>query len=540
MAPAFFYIGSVLATLVFLFLFRVYTRKLASLPLPPGPAPLPIVGNLHQNPKSHPWLQYHEWSKIYGPIIHLSMLGQSVIILSTSKAAHDLLAKQGGTFSDRPRFVMAAELALKGMHMLLRPYDARFKLHQKMESPVLNERAAVAYLSFQELESSQLLFDLLKSAGGSGADCHEYLERTTASIIYALFYGYRLKSASEPVLVSAHSVNHEFDQLAQVGKYLVDSFPVLQNLPSFLAPWKLEAENHWQRQCALHVGNLQRGLQASTWNFCKQMTAYLSTQDIEMSTEELALDIGIMADAAMDASTETLCWFLVACVTDTTGFMAEAQLYLDEVVGRDRLPTFNDRPRLPYIDAIVEEVLRWRPAGAAGVPHYTKVGSTYKGYRIPANSVVIANHWAITREETVFGTDVESFRPSRWLNAKGNVGQLRDLPTVGFGYGRRICPGRHVARNGLWIVIARLLWAFNIKPGLSKGGERIEVDSTASTDGLVTKPLRFKTTLEPRGEWSRKIIMSECDTHGVAYTEMLDLIGESLAAKSGITAKHSN
>ncbi|KAI1868946.1 hypothetical protein JX265_006925 [Neoarthrinium moseri] len=467
------------------------------------------------------------------------MLGQSVIILSITKAAHDLLAKKGSIFSDRPRFVMASELALKGMHMLLRPYDARFKLHQRMESQVLNERAAVVYLPFQELESRQLLLDLLKNAGGSGTDCHEYLERTTASIIYALFYGYRLKSASEPVLLAAHAVNHEFDQLAQVGKYLVDSFPVLNNLPSFLAPWKAEAEDHWQRNCALHVGNLQRGLRDRAWNFCKQMGGYLDTQAIEMSPEELALDIGIMADAALDASTGTLYWFLVACVTDDGGFMAEAQFCLDKVVGRDRLPTFEDRPRLPYIDAIVEEVLRWRPAGAAGVPHFTKVGGTYEGYRIPANSVVIANHWAITREEAVFGPDVESFRPSRWLDSINNSGQLRDLPTVGFGYGRRVCPGRHVARNSLWIVIARLLWAFNITPGLSKRGERIEVDSTATTDGLVTKPLRFKATLEPRGEWSRKIILSGCDTQGVAHAEMLDRIGENLAAKSGATGQHS-
>ena len=85
-------------------LFVVMRRKsTSSLPLPPGPKPLPIIGNVHQAPKSHGWRTYREWSQEYGPIVHLNMLGQPVIILSTSEVAHDLLSKRGATFSDRPR-----------------------------------------------------------------------------------------------------------------------------------------------------------------------------------------------------------------------------------------------------------------------------------------------------------------------------------------------------------------------------------------------------------------------------------------------------
>jgi Cytochrome P450 len=78
-------------------------KTASSLPLPPGPKPLPIIGNVHQAPKSHGWRTYREWSEEYGPIVHVNMLGQPVIILSTSEVAHDLLAKRGAKFSDRPR-----------------------------------------------------------------------------------------------------------------------------------------------------------------------------------------------------------------------------------------------------------------------------------------------------------------------------------------------------------------------------------------------------------------------------------------------------
>lgn len=78
----------------------------SSLPLPPGPRPLPLIGNVHQAPNSHAWLHFTEWGKEYGPIFYMNMLGKHLVVLSTSKAAHELLAKRGATFSDRaPLFV---------------------------------------------------------------------------------------------------------------------------------------------------------------------------------------------------------------------------------------------------------------------------------------------------------------------------------------------------------------------------------------------------------------------------------------------------
>lgn len=73
------------------------------------------------------WLQWQEWSKTYGPVIYLNMLGQPIVILHSAKAAQDLLARRGAIYSDRPRLVLAAELALKGLHLLLMPYDAQYK-----------------------------------------------------------------------------------------------------------------------------------------------------------------------------------------------------------------------------------------------------------------------------------------------------------------------------------------------------------------------------------------------------------------------------
>jgi hypothetical protein len=120
-----FLLTSILALVASLLAWRAHVRR--TLPLPPGPPPAPIIGNVHQVPKQRPWLQYHKWGQEYGPVVHLDMLGQPIILLSTVKAAYELLSKRGATYSDRPRLVMAGELATKNKHILLRPYDEGYK-----------------------------------------------------------------------------------------------------------------------------------------------------------------------------------------------------------------------------------------------------------------------------------------------------------------------------------------------------------------------------------------------------------------------------
>ncbi|KAB5580237.1 cytochrome P450 [Coniochaeta sp. 2T2.1] len=477
-------------------------------PLPPGPKPAPLIGNIHQLPKSLQWLHLYHWSKKYGPVMHLSMGGQPLIILSTHQAAHDLLSRRSA------------------------------RLHQRMEAPLLNLRAASSYRRLQEIEARQLLFDVLGEYdrfGERGVDFHHHFERAMASTIYCLNYGYRLKTGYEKELVDAKRVQAEFARTGQVGAYMVDSFPSLNYLPRFLAPWKKEAEKLYELERQLHVGNLETGLENPGWNFAKHMK--VSPEGKDMGVEELAFDLGILSDAALDTSTMALDWFIVAWITCGSRWVAKAQNLLDEVVGRDRLPTFEDRPRLAYIDAIATEVLRWRPVVVGGVPHFTKTQDSYAGYHIPANSIVIPNAFAICRDESVFGQDVESFIPERWLadaddegkapsiDACGfNVTALKDLPQTGFGFGRRICTGRFIARSQLFIQMARMLWAFEVEPGVvdESTGRRHEVDDMDCTEGFATRPKAFKAVMRPRGEWVRDVILQAGDTHGIDRAEILD------------------
>lgn len=151
------------------------------------------------------------------------------------------------------------------------------------------------------------------------------------------------------------------------------------------------------------------------------------------------------------------------------------------------------------------------------------------GYKIPAGSIVMGNHFAITRDESVFGDRPEDFIPERWL---GEDGSLKDLPQTGFGFGRRICSGRNIARNGLFIHMAKLLWAFDVEVGISDvTGKREAVDDLAGSEGFVFIPAPFKAVFRPRGTWARDLIEDQGSTHGVDYAELLDRAGNDRVTK---------
>jgi hypothetical protein len=114
-----------------------------------------------------------------------------------------------------------------------------------------------------------------------------------ANFIYCIVYGYRFKTGHEKELMAAKNVQAEFARTGTVGAYIVDSFPMLNHLPRALAPWKKKGEELYELERGLHVGNLEKGVSSTAWNFSKHMHARPEAEG--MSTEELAFDLGIVS-----------------------------------------------------------------------------------------------------------------------------------------------------------------------------------------------------------------------------------------------------
>ncbi|KAJ8472750.1 hypothetical protein ONZ51_g8304 [Trametes cubensis] len=148
----------------------------------------------------------------------------------------------------------------------------------------------------------------------------------------------------------------------------------------------------------------------------------------------------------------------------------KAQAELDAVVGPDRLPDFSDMNVLPYVMALVKEVLRWHVVAPIGVPHRSVADDELNGFHIPGGSIVIPNQWAMSRDPTQY-PDPETFNPDRFLKNGQLNPDVRDPASYVFGFGRRICPGRHFAEISMMITCASILHAFAISPPLDEQGK---------------------------------------------------------------------
>jgi len=198
-----------------------------------------------------------------------------------------------------------------------------------------------------------------------------------------------------------------------------------------------------------------------------------------------------------ETTSSTLMTFTLAMV-ENPHVWKRAQAEIDAVIGTGRLPEFDDRPHLPYIDAIVRETLRWRPVVQLGVPHSVITHDTYKGYYIPEGATVIANAWAMSRDEARY-PNAEKFIPERFLDAEGML--TGDEPLYVFGFGRRVCPGRRTADASVWSSIATMLATLDFNLARDDDGKDIAFTATF-VNGITQHPNPFPCRLVPRAHVS--------------------------------------
>jgi len=196
-----------------------------------------------------------------------------------------------------------------------------------------------------------------------------------------------------------------------------------------------------------------------------------------------------LSGAGFDTTSGTLMWWTLAMVAFPE-VQHRAQAEIDVMVGRARLPTFADAPQLPYVRAIIKEVLRWRPVSERGLPHEVAEDDWYEGMLIPKGATCMANIWHCNHDRAIFGDDADDFRPERYLNAKGEEVLPGPRETNGeghatFGFGRRICVGKYLANDSLFINTATILWAANLERARGENGKELPPDPDVFVDNGI-------------------------------------------------------
>jgi len=182
-----------------------------------------------------------------------------------------------------------------------------------------------------------------------------------------------------------------------------------------------------------------------------------------------------------------------------------AQQELDDILAMDRLPTFADRSKLPFIDCVVWECLRWNPVLPMGLARLVTSDDEYNGYFIPNGTSILPNVWAILHDADVY-PDPLIFSPERFSDQKRNddLG-INKLPWPAFGFGRRMCPGRWLAYETIWFSIACILSVYSIERGIDENGLEI-VPEVAYTSSMLSRPKPFKCRFIPRSERADELI----------------------------------
>lgn len=490
--------------------------------MPPGPTPLPFLGNRLQLPKSKPWIQFQEWSKIYGPIFTIWIGRKPTIVVSDPNIAVELMEKRSIKYSSRPRMVAMGEILWDNASILVQPYGKEWSVRRKLLHQALTPRALKLYEPVQTAEASRLCCQLLESP----RNWEKLLERFTSSIVFCVAYGHRIDSLNAEVIRQRFQFMHVAASLNVPGKYLVESFPILKHVPEALAPWKADIKASGRKEAAANMAlvDLVRSDLARAKSrgddvpdsLCKLLLELRETEHIPLSDRDFSYIPASLFGAGSDTTASTLCTAFLALITHPETLDA-AQKELDAVVGPERSPKFEDEANLPYIRALAKEILRWRPVAVlGGTPHASTEDDRYQGYHIPSGTTVLGNSWAINLNEEYY-PNPHHFDPTRFLDEALAQRSKAPTPLTGkphpsksghssFGWGRRICPGANLAENSLYIALAKILWAFDIRP---KGG--VSYDTFAYTEGFNIRPQKFECNVKVRSEAHRQVLLSELE-----------------------------
>jgi len=485
-------------------------------PLPPGPPRLPYIGNVLDMPKSHLWEKAATWKKKYGDIVYLENFGAPFVILNSYETTIDLLEKRSIKYSSRPLTTMVDQLQNWTWLTVLTPYGNQWKGSRGPVQKAFNTPDVNRYIDIQQRSARLLLSDLLRDPG----DFNQYLKSSIVRTIMLATYGHEVMTTDDPYVSLVEEGTIAAGLAAIPGNFLVDTFTWLKHVPAWFpgAGFQQIARkglqlSHDMRYIPYEDSKNKILNGDAKPSFTLEMVEQQASEGSGLTEEDDALIsavAGMVYAGGTDTTSSVLRTFLLA-MTLFPDAQRKCQEEIDRVVGKDRLPDFDDREHLPYIEAIYKECLRWHQPLPLGIPHLLTEDDTYNGYFIPVGTVVAANQWWILHDPDEF-PDPEMFKPERFLPAPGKKLPL-DPSKVTFGFGRRVCAGKMMADNTIYISIASILAAFDISSPIGQDGKPVPPPGEYSVTSIVMHPKPFDCTITPRSDKTAELIAQSVDLH---------------------------
>ncbi|KAH9888978.1 cytochrome P450 [Cubamyces lactineus] len=492
---------SCIAIVVFVLYKFLVARNKSSLPLLPGPRPLPLLGNVLQFPTQNLGRGFRELSDKYGDVVHLRILGRSIILIGSYEAACDILEKRSANNSDRPPSAMVEMTDLDWV-FVFKSYGPEWRKYRRVMHNAFTPDAITRYWPVQLQTTRELLRNLLTSPTNFSAHIHFSFAATVLRVVYGL----DITPGDDEYYQLIERLGSITADIATPGQHSVEAFPSMRYLPSWLPGMGFKKQAAaWKLECA-HVRDSLYKYARETMVRTGVKESILTMMTEKYAEEDLIKNMTATIYSSSADTTNAAAHALILALAMHPEVQRKAQAELDNVIGPDRLPEFSDRDALPYVRAIVKEVVRWHAVAPVGGAHRSTVDDEYNGYFIPAQSIIIPNQWAMSRDPAHY-PNPDAFNPDRFfLNGELNP-NVRDPATFAFGFGRRICPGRHFAEATLFIMCASILHTMDIGPALDENGVPKKLEM--KTDGLaVEHPKPFECRFTARNARMKDLVFA--------------------------------
>ncbi|XP_071999888.1 cytochrome P450 2K4-like [Engystomops pustulosus] len=458
---------------------------------PPGPKPLPILGNILMLDMSKPYKTFYQLSKEYGPVFSVQMGMTKIVILCGYENIKDALINHAEVFSDRPRNPLFTN-SIKD-HGIVFANGENWKAMRRFTLSTLRDYGmGKKSIENKITEEAEFLIEKFKSFEGKSFGNFTSLNAAVTNIIVAILLNKRFDYEDPTILRLMALVSENIRLLGNPWVRLYNSFPSLMDrLPG---PHKTVFQNLRELHSFIRVTFTKYKNDLDVNDQRNLVDAFLAKQQEGKSestqyfhNENLTVLVGDLFGAGMETTSTTLRWSLLLMIKYPE-IQKKVQNEIDKIIGSAQ-PQMEHRKHMPYTDAVIHEIQRFGDIAPTTVPHVASEDVTFRGYSIPKGTVVLPILHSIHKDKEYFEKPDE-FYPEHFLDSVGNFRKSEVF--MPFSIGKRSCAGEILARMELFLFFTSLLQHFTFKapPGA-------KLDLTPAL-GSTNSPKPFEIRAIPR------------------------------------------
>ncbi|KFQ99209.1 Cytochrome P450 2K1, partial [Nipponia nippon] len=460
---------------------------------PPGPRPLPIIGNLHIIDLKRPYRTMLELSKKYGPVFSIQMGLRKIVVLSGYDTVKEALVNKAGAFAGRPKIPLLEDIG-KGKGVIFSDGE-NWKVMRRFTLTTLRDFGmGKKAIEDRVVEEYKCLADIIEAQKGKPLEMTLMMNAAIANVIVSILLGkrYDYEDPTFKRLLSLVNENIRIFGTPSVSMYNI--FPLLGFL---LKDHKFFIQNVKEINAFIKVTFIEH-LKALDRNDQRSfIDTFLVRQQEEngnangyFHNENLIEVVRNLFIAGMETTSTTLRWgFLL--MMKYPEIQKKVQEEIEQVIGSNP-PRIEHRTQMPYTDAVVHEIQRFANILPLNLPHETTADVTLKGYFIPKGTYIVPLLASVLRDKSQWEKP-DVFYPEHFLNSEGKF--VKKDAFMPFSAGQRSCAGETLAKMELFLFFTSLLQRFTFRP--PPGVSISDLDLSPSI-GLTIAPVTHEVCAIPR------------------------------------------